>query len=194
MKRKIMNNRGHPKKPIMRKSLLLDNLVKDFIEETTIEEPSLAKQFKGLNNGGRNELGGILGRFDLKNSGRIEAGQRLLARRVLMRLNRVNPDTLALTNKVLDYLDINQNAILEESEIELGVKIMETFARADSDKETLSPLELEMLYAVLRHIDSNDNGKLDGHEREQLLEGLTDPKAFLARQKIQNPFLQEVLA
>ncbi|MCP4678809.1 MAG: hypothetical protein GY854_25645 [Deltaproteobacteria bacterium] len=189
-----MDHRGHPKKPLKRNELLLQNLTENFLAETGEEDPVLTRRLEPLDVQGRNELGGILGRFDLRNKGVLDARQRLLARRVLTRLHRHNNESLALTNKILDYLDLNHNALLEEDELELCVEIMEFFGRADSDNHTMSQIELEMLYAVLRHIDSNSNGKLDPHERDQLHRGLQDPEAFLADQKVRNPLLSDVLA
>jgi hypothetical protein len=94
---------------------------------------------------------------------------------------------------VLDYLDLNNNALLEPSEVAFTVEILEMFAKADSVNDTLSERELRMLYAVLRHIDSNDNRVLDKHEIKQLHDALEAPDAFLARQKRTNPLLAEVL-
>ena len=99
-------------------------------------------------------------------------------------------DGLTLANKVLDYLDLNVNAVLEEAELLLCIEIMELFARADSDNDTLSAVELEMLYATLRYLDTNNNGRLDHHERERLHQGLQNPKAFLAEQRAKNPLFR----
>ncbi|MCP4606007.1 MAG: hypothetical protein GY847_36755 [Proteobacteria bacterium] len=189
-----MDHRGHIKKPQKRSNLPVDSLVESFLAETREEDSALFKQLESLDGHGQTELAGILGRFDLRKKGELDAGQRLLARRVLVRLRRHSDECLILTNKILDYLDLNNNAIIEEGELDLGVDLIELFAHADSDNDTLSHIELKMLYAVLRHIDRNDNGKLDPHEKEQLQKALKEPKNFLADQKVNNPLLKELLA
>ncbi len=171
----------------------MDSLVECFLAETREEDNALSKQLESLDGHGQSQLAGILGRFDFRKKGELDARQRLLARRVLVSLRRHNDDCLTLTNKILDYMDLNQNGIIEEDELDISVEIIELFAHADSDNDTLSHIELNMLYAVLRYIDNNDNGKLDPHEKEQLQTGLKDPKDFLADQKVNNPLLREVL-
>jgi hypothetical protein len=189
-----MDVKGHPKRPLERGSLPIEGLVESFLAATREEEPQLASYLDDLNEEGRRLLAGVLGRFDQKGRGELDARQRLLARRVLNRLHRPTREILALTNRALDYLDLNRNALLEDDELELCVEIMELFARADSANDTLSEHELEMCYAVLRYIDSNDNGVLDPNERDRLRKGLVDPQAFLAEQKARNPRLRKLLA
>ncbi len=188
-----MDARGHPKRPLERKGLPLDSLVESFLKETEEESPSLAKYLKALVPHGRNELGGVLGRFDFQHRGHLNAEERLLARRVLGRLHRPSSAGLVLTNQILDYLDLNHNALLEPKEIEFCIEILEMFARADSDNDTVSEYELELLYAVLRDTDTNDNRVLDAHEKELLHEALESPKAFLQRQRVSNPRFAELI-
>jgi hypothetical protein len=53
--------------------------------------------------------------------------------------------------------------------------------------------ELEMLQAVLKHLDRNGRGRLDGNARTELRDLLWDPDAFLAEQRQANPHLRELL-
>jgi hypothetical protein len=189
-----MNHRGHPKRPIRRADLPLDGLSAAFIAASAEEAPDLAKQLGALKDDGMRELGGVLGRLDMRGKGELDAHERLLARRVLTRLQRPGLDSLAMVNKILDYLDLDMSALIEEDELELCVQIIELFCRADSDNDTLSLKELEMLYAVLRYLDRDGNGQLDPVERVALHQGLGNPEAFLAEQKAFNPHLRRVLA
>jgi len=188
-----MDAQGHPKRPLERKSLPLDSLVENFLAETKEESPSLAKYLDALDAQGRVELGGVLGRFDFHRRGKLDPQERLMARRILGRLHRPSNDGLVLTNRVLDYLDLNHNALLEADEVSFCIEIFEMFARADSDNDTVSEFELELLYAVLRHIDQNDNHVLDTHERQQLHDALENPRAFLQRQRANNPRFAELI-
>lgn len=189
-----MDVKGHPKRPLERESLPIASLVDTFLAKTAEEEPALHGYLEQLDDEGRRLLAGVLGRFDRKGRGELDPSQRLLARRILNRLRRPTREVLALTNRVLDYLDLNRNALLEDSELELVVEIMELFAGADTSNDTLSELELEMLYAVLRYIDTNDNGVIDANEKARLRQGLGDPVAFLGEQRARNPLLRKLLA
>jgi hypothetical protein len=188
-----MDHRGHPKRPLDRCSLPLGGLSESFITASREEDPGLAKALARLDEPGKALLGGVLGRFDLRGQGELDGQQRLMARRLLARLHKPGIESLVLTNKILDYLDVNTSAVIEEDELELCVKIFELFSRADSPNETLSTRELAMLYAVLRHLDQNENGRLDAAEREALLRGLADPAVFMAEQRVCNPYLMAVL-
>ena len=189
-----MDHRGHPKNPKRRADLPLAELAAGFIAASVEEAPDLAKQLGALKDDGLRELGGVLGRLDVRGKGALDAHERLLARRVLTRLQKPSADGLGMLNKVLDYLDLNMSALIEEDELELCVEIIELFCRAESDNETLTLLELEMLYAVLRHLDKDGNGQLDPLERVALHQGLGDPEAFLAEHRAFNPHLRRVLA
>ena len=168
-------------------------LVETFLVETDEEHARLSRELRALDEEGRRNLGGVLGRFDQKGRGILDPRERLLARRVLGRLRRPSTPTLALLNRVLDYLDLNANAILEDGEVELCVEILEVFSRADTDDGRLSDRELRMLYAVLRHLDANHNGRLDADERKRLRECLRHPADFLDEQRRTNPRLKELL-
>lgn len=189
-----MNHRGHPKNPIHRADLQLDQLAENFIAESAEEAPELARQLGSLNADGMRSLGGVLARFDARGKGELDARERLLARRVIGRLQRPGTETLALMNKVLDYLDLNMNALLDEDELELCLQVMDLFSRVESNNETLTTRELQSLYAVLRHLDRDGNGQLDPLERFELKQGLVNPEAFLAEQREFNPHLQRVIA
>src|SRR5690606_34270878 len=177
----------------IRPDLNIEGYVTEFRNHCATEAPQIAEFIDTLDNHGRREMGGILGRFDLNGNGKLDAQQRLFASRVLDRLHRPTTSSLELTNKILDYLDLNANAVLEEKELDLAVEILEIFAGAESDNATLSERELGMLYAVLRHIDSDDNHQLDPGERRELREALNDPKGFIETQKANNPLLSEFL-
>ena len=169
-------------------------LADHFLAKAEEEAPALAKRLRGLDDEGRMNLAGVLGRFQRgSRQPELTAEERLLARRVLNLLRKPDTEVLALTNRVLDYLDLNANAILEENEQEHALGILAFFARADSVNDTLSERELRMLYAVLRHYDRNDNMKLDANERDQLHSALQDPTSFIDRQKHENPRLLKVL-
>ena len=189
-----MNHRGHPKNPIPRAELPLAALAESFLESSREEAPALAKQLAALDADGKRELGGVLGRLDARGKGELDPGQRLLARRVLGRLQKPAAESLVLVNRILDYLDLNLSALIEEDELELCVQVIELFARAESRNDTLSTRELEMLYAVLRYLDRDENGQLDPLERAALHQGLSRPEVFLAEQRKQNPFLRRLLA
>ncbi|MCU0691983.1 MAG: hypothetical protein MUF54_11325 [Polyangiaceae bacterium] len=188
-----MSQQGHPQKPLRRDSLPLSSLVDDFLVHTREEDAPLAKYLAELDEAGRRELGGVLGRFDARGRGALDAQQRLFARRVLTRLHRPSCDSLVLANQILDYLDLNHNAVLEEDEVELCIEVFEMFAKADSDNATVSEIELRMLYAVLRHVDTNDNRKLDAHERQRLHDALKSPRAFLEKERRDNPLFREIV-
>jgi hypothetical protein len=188
-----MDVKGHPKRPLEREALPIEQLAESFLAQTREEQPALHGYLAELDEEGRRLLAGVLGRFDTKGRGELDAQGRLLARRILGRLHRPSGASLKLTNRVLDYLDLNRNALLEEGELELCIEIMELFARVDSSNDTLSEFELEELYAVLRHIDTNDNGVLDPNEKARLRQGLDDPESFLAEQQATNPRLRKLL-
>ena len=177
-----------------REDLPLEALVEDYMVYMEEEDPHLFKALGRLDKIGQRELAGILGRFDRKNKGKLDAHQRLLTGRVLSRLRKPTTETLSLTNKILDYLDLNTDSLIDEQELDLCIEIFELFAHADSDNDTLSEIELEMLYAVLRHIDTNDNRLLDPIERKILRKELNNPQAFLSNQRSSNPLLRDVLS
>lgn len=176
-----------------RSELALQDLVNHFLAATAEENAKLAHALENLDDEGRTNLGGILGRFDQKSRGELNPTERLLVCRILVRLRKPNTSSLVTLNKILDYLDLNANAKMDQNELELSIEILEIFSRAESDNDTLSERELEMLYAMLRHLDADDSHFLESHERAQLRDALRDPEVFLAEQKRSNPLLQEIL-
>jgi hypothetical protein len=189
-----MHVKGHPKKPISREDLPLGRLVDSFLEQTREEDEKLFKYLDDLDDDGKNQLGGVLGRFDQKGKGQLEPSQRLLARRVLVKLHRPTQRSLVLTNKILDYLDLDRNALIDDAELALCTEILELFSTADSVNDTLSEFELDILYAVLRYLDINDNGCLDSGQKMKLRDGLRDPVVFLEREMATNPLVKELYA
>jgi hypothetical protein len=176
-----------------RDALPLEQLVTSFMEHAHEEEPHAAAYLADLDADGQRELAGVLGRFDTKRRGKLDAPQRIFAYRILARLHRPSTASLTWTNKILDYLDLNANALIEENELDLISEIFSLFATAESDNDTLSERELEMLYAVLRFIDDNDTRFLEAHERVILRQGLDDPKGFMAYHRANNPLLQAII-
>ncbi len=176
-----MDIKGHPKRPLQRDQLPLARLVDTFFAATREEDPKLLRYLDDLDEHGRNELAGVLGRFDRKGRGELDAQQRLLARRIVGRLHRPTHHSLTLTNRVLDYLDLDTNALIDDAELELCVEILELFAHAESDNNTLSEHELELLHQVLRDVDTNNNGVLDPNERARLRRWLEKPAELFAR-------------
>ena len=167
--------------------------VEDFLRHTADENPSLARGLSVLDERGRRELGGVLGRLEPRSGGPLGARERLLCRRILLRVRKPSAASFSLLNRALDYFDLDADGKLDEAELELGVRVLEVFARADSPNDTLSEKELRMLYACLRHLDSNHDGRLTGEELRHLGEAVRDPDAFLAAQRATNPRLREVL-
>lgn len=169
-------------------------IVDTFIERTADERPDLGHALAALGPEAQSSLAGVLGRFDRAGRGQLDAEGRLLASRILLRLRVVDGESLAVANRVLDYLDLDSDARLDEAEMELCVKILEAYARAESDDEQVSTRELKMLYAVLRHLDSNHNGRLDAAELRRLHESLAEPaNGFMERQRRENPWFRELL-
>jgi hypothetical protein len=181
-------------KPQSRRDLEASPLISKFLEQTRDEDPRLFRPLEALDHDGQVALGGVLGRFARAAGAELTPQERLLARRVLGRLHRITSEALTLTNKILDYLDLNANATIEADELELCVEVMELFARAESDNDTLPERELRMLYAVLRHIDADSSGRFEKHERQALRRGLSEPRLFLEEQRATNPLLKEVMA
>ncbi len=173
--------------------LKLESLATSFLENTREEHERLARDLGHLDREGLRSLGGILGRFDRKNAGHLTAEERLLARRVLGRMRKPTNASLAVMNRVLDYLDFNSDTRLDEEEMEVCVEILEMFSRADSQNDSLSERELEMLYSVLRHLDHDNSMTLESEERARLRKALMNPDVFMAEQKAQNPRLRKVL-
>ena len=153
-----------------RADLPIDSLVTSFLEGTRVEDPRLFKALSALDDEGRRNLAGVLGRFDEKGLGDLEAEERLKARRIVGRLHRPSTSSLALLNRVLDYLDLNGNGLLDGQEVRLASQVIETFQSAESRSDSLSHKDLELLYAVVRGLDGDHDGRLSRPERLRLEE------------------------
>ncbi|KAA0254405.1 hypothetical protein FBQ97_10650 [Acidobacteria bacterium ACD] len=164
-----------------RADLLLAPLVDAFLTHTDEEDPKLARELRKLDAEGRNNLGGILGRFDERRTAALDATERLLARRVLLRLRRPTTQSFVLTNKILDYLDLNADSLLSEKEVALCVEIFERCSALGAAKGTLSERELKRVYSILRHLDADDDHALNARERAVLRQALEDPAKFFER-------------
>ena len=171
----------------------LVQILDHYLEHAKEELPKVVDFATKLDDAGRLELAGVVGRFDMRSNKQLSPKERLFAGRVLARLEKIDVESLTALNRVLDYVDLNANAQLEEAEVELAVELMEAFATADSDNGTLSTRELDMLYAVLRNLDKNNSRKLEGDQRMKLREQLREPKRFLEMEKQNNPILRELL-
>lgn len=168
-------------------------LVDPFLHFADEHRPKLAKQIRKLDEAAHDTLDDLLARFDVRGAGELDDTESKLAIRVLSLLHRASAGGLARLLTVLDYLDVNANQVLEHQELSLAVEILELFCKADSANDTLSVKELDMLHAVLRHMDENQRGKLDHDGREKLRDELWDGEKFLEDQKQNNPLLKELL-
>lgn len=168
-------------------------LLDAFLSETESEDEKLYKQLAKIRDEAGGELAEVLGRFNRSGGEALDAGERELARRVLKLLYRPNPKGLGLLSSILGYLDVNANAVLEHTESVLAIEVLELFCKADSANDTLSNKELEVLQAVLMHLDTDGNGVIDPSERTALRDELWEPEAFLEKQKAENPLVREVL-
>lgn len=146
--------------------------VKAFLAATYEEDPGLARSLAALDEQGKLELAGVLGRFE--NRGLAPAQQRLMARRFLGRLRKPTAQGLALTNRVLDFLDRQGNSRLDDRGIAVGLELLDAFSRAESDNDTVSERELELLGKAVRLHDRDDNRVLDERELERLRAALKD--------------------
>ncbi|MEM9695479.1 MAG: hypothetical protein AAGA56_23240, partial [Myxococcota bacterium] len=148
-----------------------DDIVSKFLDHTKEEDGKLAGALGRLDEAGRTQLAGLLGRFDSGKNGTLGAGERLHARRVLLKLRHPDhTDVLVETNRVLDYLDLNADATLSADELSLTIEVLEQFAQIESANDTLTLRELQLLYAVLRHLDADDSRRLEKNERVRLRE------------------------
>ncbi len=163
-----------------RRDLALKPLVDRFLEHTREEDPRLHKLLSHLDTEGIHNLAGVLGRFDRDDVGELDAERRLHARRVLLRLRRPTTHALALLNRVLDYVDLNGNALLEQPELHLFLELARAFESAQSPNDTLSAHELGLLYAFLRASDHDHDGRLSADERHRLHENLRQGNLQLA--------------
>jgi len=157
------------------------NLTADFLTRARSDNPKLVKQIERLDAEAHDTLERLLSRFD---------GQNELAMRVIALLYRPSASGLERLLAVLDYLDVDESRVLDHQELTLAVEILELFCKADSVNDTLSVKELDMLHAVLRHLDSAGKGVLDRDARSRLRDELWDPEAFMAEQRRSNPLLR----
>ena len=158
------------------------------------EAPTLARNLADLDDDARRELEGVVGRFDRDDSGHLGEGQRRDLVRLLVLLRKPGEaESLQWLNKVLDYLDVNANAKLEPNEYAEVMGILDDFRRSDSNNLSLSHVELELLYAVLRHRDADNSHLLERDERRSLRADLERFEKWWEEEKEQNPLVKEIL-
>ncbi|HDP95195.1 MAG TPA: hypothetical protein ENN40_07540 [Candidatus Aminicenantes bacterium] len=175
-----------------RDELRLKEIAETFIQWTRRDDPGLAKSLETITVDGRRELGGVIGRFTSGPAGVSDPGVRLRVRRLTGRLHKPDVEMLTTLNRVLDYADLNADGRLDETEMELSLQLFERFSGLVSDNQTLSMVELDLLYAVVRFADRNGNGRLDEAERKQLLTEIQGGRSFLRNQLIVNPEFRAV--
>ncbi|MBN1196033.1 MAG: hypothetical protein JXA62_01350 [Candidatus Aminicenantes bacterium] len=175
-----------------RDTLRLREIADGFVEWTRKDDPGLAKSLDGVAMDGRRELGGVIGRFINGPAGVSDPAVRLRIRRLIGRLHKPDLNMLITLNRVLDYIDINADGRLDEAEMDLGLQLFERFSGIVSSNHTLSAVELDLLYAVVRFADSNGNGRLEESERKQLLTEIQGNRSFLRRQLSDNPDFRAV--
>lgn len=168
-------------------------LLDAFLSDIESDDSKLAKQLGKIRDEAEDNLVEVIARFKHGDGDSLSEPERKLACRVLTLLHRPSPKGLELLSSILGYLDMNTNSKLEHAEAMLAVEVLELFCKADSDNDTLSNKELEVLQAVLMHIDADGNGVIDATERTALRDELWEPEEFLARQKRDNPLVREVL-
>ncbi len=134
----------------------------------------------------------LLLRFNCRHE-RLSENSAALVVRVLKLLEEPTPVGFAKLLAILDYLDINRNLIVDNGELGMAIEILETFSKVDDAHENLSNAELDMLLAVLHHIDSDGDGRLASSEISSLRDQLWSPAAFLEQQKQTNPRLRQLL-
>ena len=176
-----------------RLTLDLEGVVDRFLSNCVDESERLARDLAQLDEEGRRSLAGVLGRFDRRGDGHLDPVQRLQARRILGKLRKPSASSLALLNRVLDYLDFNADARLSDEEADVCVQILEKFSRIDSNNSSLSERELRLLYAVIRGLDEDHSQALDSRERARLKTALENPGALIAEEQVRNPRVREVL-
>jgi hypothetical protein len=178
--------------PVLATRMNIDLRVR-FVAATTEEDPALGAALAGLDERGSRELSGVLERLVGPHAHELDARARLFARRLLGPLRHRDAESLGLLNKALDYLDLDTNGRLDEEEIELAARCLEAFAALTPPELELSKPELRTLSSLLRALDANDDHRLDAGERQQLLEGIGDLRAFLAQlRETSSRFLAEV--
>ncbi|MDY0296824.1 MAG: hypothetical protein RB296_05850 [Acidobacteriota bacterium] len=177
---------------VKRDALKLREITQNFIQWTLKDDPALAKSLEMISVDGRRELGGVIGRFISGPGGVSDPAVRLRVRRLVGRLHKPEIDMLVTLNRTLDYMDLNADGKLDENEMELCLQLFERFSGIISANHTLSAIELELLYAVLRFADRNQNGRLEETERKQLMSEIQGGRSFLRRQFSDNPEFRSV--
>jgi len=167
--------------------------VSAFLADLDGEDAKLAKALGRLGDDATVHLEAVVARFDRAHSGKLDEGDRELARQILHLLHRPSPRGLELLASILAFLDCDTDRVLDHQELNLATEVLELFCKADSANDTLSNKELEVLQAVLMHLDKDGNGVLDEAERRALRDELWDPAAFLEGQKRDNPLVRELL-
>lgn len=171
------------------------SLLDTFLIRLRTEAPTLAKHLSTLDEEAHHQLEGVVGRFDREDSGHLGEAERRDAIRMLVLLR--DPDdarTLQALNKVLDYLDFNADAKIDATEYAETMGILDDFRRADIDDLALSRIELDMLYAVLRHRDIDHSQRLERDERRRLRADLEHFDPFWEKERESNPLIREILA
>lgn len=171
----------------------MSGLVDTFLNETESEDAKLHKQLSKLLDDAGDELAEVVGRFNRSGGDALTADEREEVRKVLGLMYRPNAKGLQILSGILGYLDVDASSVLDHREVMLAIEVLELFCKADSENDTLSNKELEILQAVLMHMDSDGNGKIDPAERNALRDELWEPEAFLEKQKADNPLVREIL-
>ncbi len=170
------------------------SLIDSFLRTAANDDPAQAHAIQALDDAGREQLAGVLGRFDLRDHDALSRKEQVTAGTVLARLRKIETPSLVLFNKGLDYLDLNANSKLEANEVRLTIEVLDAFAGIDSDNRVYSEHELELLLAVLRHLDQSNTGRLEKDERMKLRSRLEDPEKFWNEEKANNPLVKDLLA
>ncbi len=166
-------------------------LSNEFIDSCAIEAPKMGRRLARHIN--CDAFATFLGRFDLHGDGSLSEPSRRSARRLLALLHRPSARGFEMLDRVLSYLDANTNHVTERDELELAAEILEMFCKADFINDTLSLRELEMLLAVLEHLDEDHDGHLSGEQRDDLRDALWQPDTFLAEQRANNNKLRAII-
>ncbi len=127
------------------------SLIDSFLRTAANDDPAQAHAIQALDDAGREQLAGVLGRFDASSK-------------------------------------------LEANEVRLTIEVLDAFAGIDSDNRVYSEHELELLLAVLRHLDQSNTGRLEKDERMKLRSRLEDPEKFWNEEKANNPLVKDLLA
>jgi hypothetical protein len=170
---------------------MADDIVTTFLAHARSEDAKLARGLDRLEDEAHAALAAVLACFDGNRDGALDDEECGLARRVLGKLHRPSVRGLEQMGAVL--LRLGGGQVPGRQEMALAVEILELFCRADSVNDTLSQKELDMLLAVLAHIDADGDGVLSPEERARLRDQLWDADGFLAEQKQSNPTLRKLL-